>query len=747
MDSSMPSSKIDPTTKKTLSPNSTPITKKTKNSTTVRPICSTTHELKSANNEPTPHELKFIKTENNANNEPTPHELKIIKKENKKSTKSENQRILNLEDAIAIQYRSLNKNVDKVYNLEKALLTMPSNTTEFKSIVENQGKICTEIQGLETEITEIKLKMEEMKKMKDDAFDRIRDLATEFTIFEDKVQDDQLLTEKFLRQNRDNITNISQTVHDHTSKIRQILSKSQEHDIKLNATGKFSPMSPYQLTVDLEKYPILKSANNHHSHFSSLPKMLTSLEMEGDNLSDIQNFYDGINTAFMTVLSSNNFFPDYSNLHHKFDPKDHLLPETHHPQYDDATNIFNNMSRILLRHLRNAKTIPTQKAPATALILKENTLMSCGFYLLFEIVTKMSPQLGGHARDLETYVRSLQVFDGEPLLEYYMRALHMFAEIDIQKDQTGQSNKLIFRFVSTLFSYSPFSECLRPVMTDLNEFFLRPNNHLQVFHYSLPEIYQTHLKNKCAPQTISNNAKYELHTPQVSKVVVPVYEGAKDEVDSEQCWVQSSTFDLQDQKNGNTEELSVSPIIKASRMGPTTTAPSYSPRASYTPDKCEVCGLTQKECHQVWKSIHDPTDPQKCPFRGPKFIIDKQIRENVLQYNLKNSESTMKTANGDTPQKQLQEEPKPPASANIPTSKINSVNAMTVSPCSHISTPEENTTIASLISYIEDMAEKDEVLHIPKVSMMMSDDSSSPKVVKEKEIKPITPSQFLKFQE
>ena len=38
---------------------------------------------------------------------------------------------------------------------------------------------------------------------------------------------------------------------------------------------------------------------------------------------------------------------------------------------------------------------------------------------------------------------------------------------------------------------------------------------------------------------------------------------------------------------------------------------------SYTPDRCKVCGLTQKEYHQMWKTIHDPNDVQKCSFRGP----------------------------------------------------------------------------------------------------------------------------------
>ena len=56
--------------------------------------------------------------------------------------------------------------------------------------------------------------------------------------------------------------------------------------------------------------------------------------------------------------------------------------------------------------------------------------------------------------------------------------------------------------------------------------------------------------------------------------------------------------------------------------------------SNYITPRCVVCGMTQKECHQHWRDIHDPNDPDKCPFRGSQFIQDKQIQENVLQYNI-----------------------------------------------------------------------------------------------------------------
>ena len=51
---------------------------------------------------------------------------------------------------------------------------------------------------------------------------------------------------------------------------------------------------------------------------------------------------------------------------------------------------------------------------------------------------------------------------------------------------------------------------------------------------------------------------------------------------------------------------------------------------TYTPIRCDVCGLTQKLCHQAMKMIHDPANPNKCRFRGPKHIVNKHISEAVM---------------------------------------------------------------------------------------------------------------------
>ena len=51
----------------------------------------------------------------------------------------------------------------------------------------------------------------------------------------------------------------------------------------------------------------------------------------------------------------------------------------------------------------------------------KNSMVACGFQMLFDIFKAMSPQLGGPFRDLHKYVDTSIISNGEPvLLKYYL---------------------------------------------------------------------------------------------------------------------------------------------------------------------------------------------------------------------------------------------------------------------------------------------------------------------------------------
>ena len=132
----------------------------------------------------------------------------------------------------------------------------------------------------------------------------------------------------------------------------------------------------------------------------------------------------------------------------------------------------------------------------------------CGSKLLFVIIKGLSPHLGSEFRDLQHYVSSLKINDGEPVFEFYLRALKMSQEISLQQDKTGQHNRLIRRFISFLFNVNAFTECTRARMAEITTFFRSPDNHLTQFSKNLQQIYVEDIKNNCAPALIANKAKY-----------------------------------------------------------------------------------------------------------------------------------------------------------------------------------------------------------------------------------------------
>ena len=151
------------------------------------------------------------------------------------------------------------------------------------------------------------------------------------------------------------------------------------------------------------------------------------------------------------------------------------------------------------------------------------------------------------------------------------------------------------------------------MMTQLTRFFRLPDNHFTNFPNDLQTIYMHDIIDKCAPSMITPNAKYNPPKSQIASmnITLPTNENnSKEEIGSED------------------EDLH-NPTISAARTIMSTTN-TTSDKTLYTPTRCKACGLTQKECHQAMKTIHNPEDPTTCCFFGPKHIADTHIKEMVM---------------------------------------------------------------------------------------------------------------------
>ena len=169
------------------------------------------------------------------------------------------------------------------------------------------------------------------------------------------------------------------------------------------------------LKSDSETYPLLKIYDTN-TKFGTFSPLLSPIRLEGDKIPDIKKFYEEINVTLMTTLSSMFFLPEYKDLSSTFDIATHLIPPEIHTQHSDARNAYRKFSRTLLLHLQQNTTISSTMAPRAARILQENMLEECGFIIFFKIIKELSPQLGGEFRDLQEYVKTLRINDGEPVL-------------------------------------------------------------------------------------------------------------------------------------------------------------------------------------------------------------------------------------------------------------------------------------------------------------------------------------------
>ena len=195
---------------------------------------------------------------------------------------------------------------------------------------------------------------------------------------------------------------------------------------------------------------------------------------------------------------------------------------------------------------------------------------------------------------------------------------------------------------------------------------------------------------------ISHKAKHTISAPYVASVSTPIMDIPEDRPSS-------NVIDMADVENKNTienieltdihnDDLNlVDPSIKAARISKPRN--NNGPSSTYVPKQCLVCGLTQKEFHLSLNDLHDPSDPEKCCLRGPKYIQDKNIRERVLQYNLKHPISKHITNTTITPASHT----RPPSEPNLQFNKKGNVSTPPLT-SEDLPEPTEKSTTSTILS-------------------------------------------------
>ena len=395
------------------------------------------------------------------------------------------------------------------------------------------------------------------------------------------------------------------------------------HEIKINGLGGAKLTAPstsgprwsIQELMQADEYPLLKATFDKGAHYSQFLKGLKDVTLKDDNIISIENFWEKIDCAMMSALNSNKAIGRFDALTEQYDSKTWLLPPHHHSYYEQALNAYNTYERSLKTFLLTDKVIDPIRCPNSyeQLILFKDT--QDGFQLLFTIVKRSNPNIGGPSIDLNKLVDSVQPSTDQTILQFYFQVLEINNQIIKTNDTSGQSNRLLIRFTRILFEQNIFTSFMLNIQIKLNKFFNIQRNYNQVPPYTFADIYK-HLLN-CG---VTSTTKILPVSSSNSDQVLPV------------AIVNSGKLSRDDVHRNISLNRN-----KDNRMNTSGYKNSTSPRIQkqdYVKKRCECCGLTNREVHQLIHKYHDGS-AKNCILRGPEFIPDKHIRETVTQFNVK----------------------------------------------------------------------------------------------------------------
>ena len=178
-----------------------------------------------------------------------------------------------------------------------------------------------------------------------------------------------------------------------------------------------------------------------------------------------------MNTEFVSTLNVNKGLEDYENITDIYSVQDHLVPPVGHTQWNQGMEAYTNFTRVLRDRLVKVTMISKDTCPKVFKCLTRKLLNNGRFVILLNIIIKGSPQLGGEERYLSRYVDRLKAGGREELIEFYHRAKKIEYEIQLQKDQTGQHQRLTRRFLQELQKMSEYKTELGNIAKSIKRFF------------------------------------------------------------------------------------------------------------------------------------------------------------------------------------------------------------------------------------------------------------------------------------
>ena len=232
-----------------------------------------------------------------------------------------------------------------------------------------------------------------------------------------------------------------------------------------------------------ESQPGLHSiVGNSQINLSKFQDKIKKLVLRDDSVTSVRDWYHSIRLALNTSGKTHiDVLPMFEMLKKQDRFANLLLPVDLNgdigpsaSSFNLCLNMYHSFSQVLLTVLTTSTTMfPASKCPKAHRLIQVHRDLRIGWDLVWNILRKLSPHLGGTNINVHDQISALSIIPGESLPEFYNRALDLQNTIVYSKAAVPPT-RLIARFIDQLMLCAEIRPFLAHKKSLLNE-------HIQMF--------------------------------------------------------------------------------------------------------------------------------------------------------------------------------------------------------------------------------------------------------------------------
>jgi hypothetical protein len=429
------------------------------------------------------------------------------------------------------------------------------------------------------------------------------------------------------------------------SEIRQILNDKWESDLdgpmtilynlkdtvdtRLAELDSARPTSVTSSSTSRHLIPCITGFHQAESKDFNASKLhlgLKDIILSGDSLKELELFWDSILRVITNLCQNNQSYPYYCDLKKDFTFWNHLVGDLHQPNipssdYEQAKRNYRSFGDVLRIFLHTPSTIAEANCPQAHLQLISLCDTRDGFLLLQTLLFNCSPQLNGRYRNFRHDIGKLTIVPGEHLSKFYQRTMQPSTEINLSGTTDGSSTELSYKFLSLLRATGcpTIQGVTNTYRTTITKHRRDPKHFIAPIPFTLKQVYDDLDNSEIGVLSIPS-----LSTSFTDNNDIPspyaTYSGTRPHHRSSSSG--SSTNPSRHKQHHGSTHPTTSIGIHRTRDGRRFIT-NGTPSSQSSRIACDLC--FNKHVNP-WHSTDD------CPLQHPTFILDKDIRERVMQY-------------------------------------------------------------------------------------------------------------------